>query len=144
MPEGDIKLTTRQVIPARELSEQWIRASGPGGQNVNKVETAVQLRFNVQQSSAFDEVTRRRVLSRLGSRLTRDGELLVECQTHRRRERNRSEARRRLAELLSEAAQPPKRRKKTRPSAAARARRVDAKKRRGALKKQRRFEPGKE
>lgn len=120
-------------IPDWELSEQFIRASGPGGQNVNKVSSAVQLRWNVERSSIPPDVKARfRRLWR--SRITGEGDVIIEAKTHRRQALNREEARHRLAEMVTKALHPPKRRIPTRPGRGAVERRITAKKQRGNVK----------
>lgn len=125
-------------IPEQELEERFIRSPGPGGQHVNKSDTAVQLRFDAAHSPSLPEPVRRRLLSIAGHRLAASGELLIEAHRFRSRERNREDARERLAELISEAMRRPKPRLQTKPSRAAKRRRIQAKKQRGQKKAQRR------
>lgn len=129
-----LRVTSKIHIPEDELIERFVRASGPGGQNVNKVATAVQLRFAVRHSPSLPEDVRTRLLSLAAPRINRDGELLIEARRYRSQERNRADARQRLARWIERAAQSPKRRKPTKPSAAARRRRLDRKKARGRAK----------
>ena len=120
-------------IPEEALSESFIASSGPGGQNVNKVATAVQLRCDVFKLGLAPPVYQR--LKQLaGSRMTSGGEIVITARTHRTQEANREEARARLAELVAKAHVRPEKRVKTKPSRAAKAKRVDAKKQRGAIK----------
>jgi ribosome-associated protein len=120
------------VIPESELEESFIRASGPGGQNVNKVASAVQLRFDVRQSPSLSEPVREALLKTL--RLTREGVMVITAQRFREQERNRADARARLVEVIRRAATPKKRRRPTRMPKAARQRRLDTKKHRGTVK----------
>jgi ribosome-associated protein len=117
-----IEVTPDIAIEESEIAFSFVRSSGPGGQNVNKVETAAQLRFNVTRSASLDEALKRRLQRLAGARLTKEGVLVIFAQTHRSKEQNRREALARLLALIAAAA--PKARVKTRPSLAARARRV--------------------
>jgi ribosome-associated protein len=131
-----LEVTPTIVIPEYELDERFVRASGPGGQNVNKVATAVELRFNVAASTLADDVKAR--LSRLaGKRMSTDGVLLIDSREHRTQARNRAAARARLVTLLRQAATRPKSRTKTKPTKAARERRLVAKVQRARVKAQR-------
>ncbi|WP_395664302.1 alternative ribosome rescue aminoacyl-tRNA hydrolase ArfB [Methylocella sp.] len=125
-------------IGEEELKISFARASGPGGQNVNKVETAACLRFDAWNSPSLDERARRRLLTLAGTRATREGEIVIFAQTHRSQELNRKEATERLFALIAEAVKRPKFRVKTRPSLSAKKRRADEKTARGAVKKLRR------
>ena len=125
----------RHVIRDDELQENFIRSAGPGGQNVNKVSTAVQLRFDAAASS-LEERVRERLIRLAGSRATKDGVIVIEASRFRTQDRNREDARARLAALLAEAAEPPpKPRKKTRPSKGAVERRLKKKAGRATVKK---------
>jgi len=131
------------IIPDHELDERFVRASGPGGQNVNKVSTAVELRFHVAASSLPDDV-KARLVALAGKRMTADGVLLIDSREHRTQARNRAAARARLAALLRKAAARPKSRRKTTPTGAARERRLEAKVQRGRIKARRRRVSGEE
>jgi ribosome-associated protein len=120
-----------------ELEEKFVTAGGPGGQNVNKVATAVQIRWNVKKSSAFDDEQKWMIRRALGNRINDEGELVLFIQTHRSQARNREEARERLVELLEKSLVKPKRRIATKPSKAAKQRRLDGKKTRSDVKKTR-------
>lgn len=126
------------AIEMNELHFDCIRASGPGGQHVNKVATAVQLRFNVAASPSLSEAVRQRLIRLAGNRLTLDGVLIVEAKRFRSLEQNRRDALERLLALVDQAAKAPKRRRPTRPGLGARRRRLDAKKVRGKIKHGRR------
>ncbi|MBW7850228.1 MAG: aminoacyl-tRNA hydrolase [Rhodospirillales bacterium] len=130
-----IPVTPRIAIDERELVEEFLRASGPGGQNVNKVETAVQLRFDVARSPSLPEDVRARLMRLAGRRLTADGVLVITAQRFRSQERNRDDARARLFDLVRRAAEPPRPRTPTRPTLASRRRRLEAKVRRGQAKR---------
>ena len=136
-----IRITPTITIDEDELTEQFVRASGPGGQNVNKVATAVELRFNVDQSENLPGAVKARLKRLAGRRLTLEGEIIIKADRYRSQERNRADARARLVELSQEAAQPPRPRIKTRPSLAAKKRRLEAKTRRGDIKKLRSGKP---
>jgi ribosome-associated protein len=133
-----IRVTPHIALDEREIVEQFIRSSGPGGQNVNKVASAVQLRFDVDASPALDPETREHLKKLAGRRLTRDSVIVITAERFRTRERNRADALERLVELIRRAAQRPKTRRATRVTATAKAQRRDNKSRRGQLKRQRR------
>ena len=137
-----IEITPTIAIDPREIAESFIRSPGPGGQNVNKVATAVQLRFDLRRSPSLPAAVRTRAERLAGRRLTKDGVLVITAARFRSQERNREDALARLVELLREAAQRPTPRKPTRPSMGAKRRRLDDKTRRGATKKLRRTKPG--
>jgi len=129
-----IRVTRQITIPETEIEEHFVRSSGPGGQNVNRVATAVQLRFDASRSPSLPEDVRRRLLRMAGRRLTRDGVIVIDARTHRTQERNRREALDRLTALIRKAAERPRQRKPTRPTAASRRRRLEAKHRRSRIK----------
>jgi ribosome-associated protein len=136
-----IRITDEIAIDEAEIEERFIRASGPGGQNVNKVATAVQLRFDARGSRGLPNDVAIRLMRLAGSRLTKDGVLVITAQRHRTQERNREDALARLVELIRKAAVPPTPRVKTRPTAAARARRLQTKRRRSGIKGLRQAKP---
>ena len=123
------------LLDEREIEENFIRASGPGGQNVNKVASAVQLRFDARCSPSLPGPVRQRLERLAGNRLTQDGVLIITAQRFRSQERNRQDALDRLVALIRRAAAPPRPRRPTRPSAAARERRLTEKARRSRLKR---------
>ncbi len=129
-------------IPEDEMAFSFIRAAGPGGQNVNKVATAVQLRFDVQHSSVLTEDIRRRLTRLAGKRMTDDGILVIEARRYRKQERNRQDAIERLNHLVEKASTPPVKRLPTRPTAASLKARLEDKKRRGEIKRSRKSNPG--
>ena len=129
-----LEITPGLALDDSELEERFVRASGPGGQNVNKVSTAVQLRFDPSRSPALSDDVRERLRVLAGSRMTNEGVLVIDAREHRTQSQNREEARERLADLIRRSLVRPKRRKKTRPGLAAKQRRIDTKKRRGAIK----------
>ena len=130
-----IEITGEISIEEREIEESFIRASGPGGQNVNKVSSAVQLRFDVRHSPSLPGAVRTRAARLAGRRLTKEGVIVITAARFRTQEQNRADALARLVALLREAAKRPAPRVPTRPGRAAKARRTDTKTRRGALKR---------
>lgn len=137
-----IPVTRRIALDEREIEESFVRASGPGGQNVNKLSTAVELRFDLRNSPSLPEAVRARLAALAGRRLTKDGVLVIVAQRHRTQERNRADALARLIELVRQAAEPPPPpRRPTRPSLGAKRRRLESKGRRGAIKRLRGGKP---
>ncbi|MCC6560752.1 MAG: aminoacyl-tRNA hydrolase [Xanthomonadales bacterium] len=130
-----LEINSRIHIPDGELDERFVRASGPGGQNVNKVSTAVELRFDARSSPSLPEAVRTRLLARADRRITDDGVVVIQANRFRTQERNREDARERLAEIIRAASFVPKARVATRPTRASKERRLDAKKSRSAIKR---------
>lgn len=136
-----IEVNPTLAIPESELQFDFIRSSGPGGQNVNKVATGVQLRFNVSAAATLPEEVKQRLHRLAGKRINAEGELIIEARRYRSQEKNRGDAVQRLVALLQRAAEKPKKRKQTKPTAAAREKRLSDKKKRGELKRERRTRP---
>jgi ribosome-associated protein len=132
-----LEITPTLSIDEGELEERFVRSSGPGGQNVNKVSTAVELRFDVERSPSLTEEVRTRLRSLAGSRMTADGVLLIDAREHRTQAANREEARTRLVALIRQATIRPKRRRKTKPTASSKERRIQTKKIRSSTKRDR-------
>ena len=132
-----IQVTADIAIPESEISERFVRASGPGGQNVNKVSTAVELRFDPSHSTAIPRDVRDRLRVLAGSRMTADGVLVIDARRHRTQAQNREDARERLAELVRQALVKPRRRRATKPGKGAVERRIETKKRRSDTKRAR-------
>ncbi|MBW1680839.1 MAG: aminoacyl-tRNA hydrolase [Deltaproteobacteria bacterium] len=130
-----MRISEEIEVPEREIRETFVRASGPGGQNVNRVRTAVRLRFDVHNSPSLDDAVKARLTELAGSRMTEQGVLVIRADRFRTQDRNRQDARARLAALLQQAAVRPRRRRKTRPPAASRAHRLEMKRRRARVKK---------
>ena len=130
-----IPVTAKIALDEREIDGQFVRASGPGGQNVNKLSTAVQLRFDVRHSPSLPPEVRARLERLAGARLTREGVLVIIAQRHRTQGRNRADALERLLDLIRQAAVAPIKRRPTRPTKASRERRIEGKKRRSGIKR---------
>jgi ribosome-associated protein len=136
-----IRITPKISIDEREVQLEFVRASGPGGQKVNKVATAVQLRFDVINSPSLPDDVRERLIRLAGKRVTEDGVLIIEAKRYRTQDRNRKDAIDRLISLIQKAAVQPKPRRKTRPTLASKERRLENKRRRSEIKRRRREIP---
>jgi ribosome-associated protein len=132
-----LRVDSRITIPLEEIELRYVRSSGPGGQNVNKVASKAVLRFDLRGSPSIPETARRRALARLAARLTQRGEIVLSSGAHRDQPRNRETVIERLRELLADAVRAPRRRVPTRPTSAARKRRLESKRARGRLKRER-------
>jgi ribosome-associated protein len=130
-----MRINSTITISPGDITEQFVRASGPGGQNVNKVSTAVQLRFDAARSAALSDAVRRRLTVLAGRRMTTDGVLVIDARRFRSQERNRDDAYARLTDLIQRAAAPPKPRRPTKPSKAERERRLEGKRLRSRTKR---------
>jgi ribosome-associated protein len=137
MPSQPLVIHEELILPAADLSWTAVRSSGPGGQNVNKVASKVELRFDLARTEALSEAVKARLRARAAGRLDAEGRLLVTSQLTRDRERNLEDARRKLRELVLAALAPPRPRRPTRPTASSKRRRLDEKRRRGARKRER-------
>jgi ribosome-associated protein len=135
MGSDALEITPTLAIPETELVERFVRASGAGGQNVNKVSTAVELRFDLASSPSLPEPVRERLLAKRDRRITDEGVLVIDAQRFRTQDRNRQDARERLAAFIATGLTAPKKRIATKPSRAAKARRLDAKRGRGEIKR---------
>jgi ribosome-associated protein len=136
-----IRVTDQIGIGESEIEESFVRSSGPGGQNVNKLSTAVQLRFDVRRSPSLPNDVAIRLIRLAGSRMTKDGVLVIIAQNHRTQERNRAEARERLIDLIAAAAVKPVPRRATKPTRASRQKRLEGKKHRSVIKRHRQGKP---
>jgi len=137
-----IRVNARIELDEREIQEDFVRASGPGGQNVNKVSTAVQLRFDVARSPSLPDPVRARLVALAGRRLTQDGVLILSAERYRSQRRNRDDALQRLIELIREACEVETPRRPTRPTLASKKRRLEGKQRHGETKRLRGLKPG--
>ena len=133
-----IYITSHISIDEREVQQEFIRSSGPGGQNVNKVATAVKLRFDVMNSRSLPDDVRRRLIRLAGRRMTEDGVLIIDARRFRTQERNRQDSMRRLVELIRKAAEKPKPRRRTKPTLASKRKRLETKRHRSVIKRMRR------
>ena len=140
-PAARVRITATLALDPSEIEESFVRAAGPGGQHVNKTSSAVQLRFDVRHSPSLPGDVRHRLERLAGSRLTRDGVLILVAQGERSQKRNREDALARLVALIREAARPPVPRKPTKPTRSSKRRHLDTKKKHGALKALRRGRP---
>ncbi len=131
----DLRLNRRLTIPAADLEIRVARSSGPGGQHVNTTDSKVELRFDLEGTTALDEVLKGRIREALGNRITKDGVLVLQSNEHRSQHRNREAARDRMRNLLTDAIEPPRQRHRTKPSRGAKRRRLEDKKQRGQTKK---------
>jgi len=136
-----MRVTDSITIDESELTEDFVRSSGPGGQNVNKLATAVQLRFDARRSPSLPNDVAVRLMRLAGSRLTKDGVIVITAQSHRTQEANRRDARDRLIALIRQASVAPVKRRPTKPSRASREKRLETKKRRGSIKGMRQAKP---
>ena len=136
-----IRITDNISIDESDLHESFVRSSGPGGQNVNKLSTAVQLRFDVRHSPSLPNDVAVRLMRLAGKRMTKDGVLVLIAQNHRTQERNRAEAQQRLIDLIRQAAVRPVPRRATKPTKASKQRRIESKKRRANVKALRQSRP---
>ena len=136
-----IEITASIKLEESELQYDFVRASGPGGQNVNKVATAVQLRFDIWNSPCLEQAVKERLVQIAGSRVSGDGILIIEANRYRSQEQNRQDALQRLIRFIGLAARQPKQRKKTRPTRQSKERRLEGKRRRGEIKRLRRKKP---
>jgi ribosome-associated protein len=136
-----IVVTQNIALDEREIQQEFIRSAGPGGQNINKVATAVQLRFDVQNSPSLPEDVRQRLIRLAGKQITDDGVLIITARQHRTQDQNRQEAVDRLVEMIRRAAIPPKARHKTKPTGASKLKRLDSKRRHSEIKRSRRLKP---
>ena len=135
MPGTDLKITPQLSIPETELVERFVRASGAGGQNVNKVSTAVELRFDIAQSPSLPDALRARLLGKRDRRLTDEGVIVIDAQRFRTQDRNRQDARERLAAFIATGLSVPKSRIATKPTRASKTRRLEGKRARGDVKR---------